>query len=110
MSQEAETLGLAQSTLEAIGPPVYLSREEMPEALADEHFVLDLIASTGVAGYGTNATTKRVQVTAYARTRTRTLQMTAEARNALFGAGFRFIQQRPALDADVYGEISEYRR
>ncbi len=110
MAQEAETLGLAQAALETLDIPAYISREEMTSDLLADHFVIDLIASTGVAGYGTNATTKRVQVTAYAKTRTRTLQLTDMARNALFSAGFRFVQQRPALDPDVYGEISEYRR
>ncbi|MGM9319794.1 hypothetical protein [Deinococcus aquaticus] len=103
-----DTLALARDILLALpGVPPVLMRGQ-PDPGGDQVIVLDRVADTGAGGYGRAATTKLIQVTCYAPSVQRALELTAQTRSALAGAGFSFVASRPAPDGS--GELSEYRR
>ena len=111
MADEYGTLRLAAAALLDLLPDVYLERQQLPDPPPERLVLLDLVAATSRPTYGrSDLTTKRVQVTCYAQTRQDVLRLNEDARRAMLGVGFSFIQQRPALDPDTYGEISEYRQ
>lgn len=114
MAQELEALDLMCTVAQGVCPHVYVAGQHIPgpddnppAVEPDELIVLDLVTATGIGGAGT---TKRFQATAYAKSRTRSLQLADELRTALRGAQFGFIGQRRALDPDKFGELMEYRR
>lgn len=72
-----------------------------------EVIVLDRVANTALPSYGRTPTTKRIQVSVYAATTARALELTEDVRTALAQVGQRFIQSRPT--PDLVGELSEYR-
>jgi hypothetical protein len=87
-------------------PPVLLRGDE--DRGGEELIMLDRVSDTAQVQYGSTPTSKRLQVTCYARTIARALELTTEARTAMSSAGFGFVSSRPAPDDT--GEISEYRR
>ncbi|EYB67413.1 hypothetical protein DEIPH_ctg041orf0009 [Deinococcus phoenicis] len=89
-------------------PPVLLPGDEDPDT--PEVIVLDWVSNTGLPQYGGTPTSKRVQVTAYAATLARALELSEQARTAMREAGFGFLASRPAPDPDAIGVISEHRR
>lgn len=110
MADLLSTLADARAALLGIpnAPPVLIRGD--PDPGGDEVMVLDRISDTGLPQYGSTPTVKRVQVTCYAATLARALDLTRQARRALELRGFTFIQSRPAPDPDAVGELAEYRR
>ncbi|WP_235910564.1 hypothetical protein [Deinococcus kurensis] len=109
MADMLATLALARSVLTALPgfPPVVVRGQEADPG-GEEGVVIDRVADTGVGMYGRAASTKRMQVTVFAQTAERALNLTSEVRAALAEAGFTYLGSRPALDGA--GELSEYRR
>ncbi|GGN32265.1 hypothetical protein [Deinococcus daejeonensis] len=106
-----DVLADARTALMALGPPVFLAADQDPAGEQPEVIVLDRVSDTRIPTYGLGAiSTKRVQVTCYAPTLARALDLTTQAAAALAPLGLRFIQSRPAPDPDFIGQISEYRR
>lgn len=99
----------ARTALMAIGPPVLLPGDPEPVPEPAEVIILQPVADTRLPGYGTEASTKRVQVTCYAPTVKRALTLDATARTALAPTGLRWLASRPAADPDQVGYLSEYR-
>lgn len=110
MADLLSTLADARAALLSIGgvPPVLIRGD--PDPGGDEVIVLDRISDTGLPQYGRTPTVKRMQVTCYAATLARALDLTQQTRRALAQRGFTFIQSRPASDPDAVGELAEYRR
>ncbi|WP_143342036.1 hypothetical protein [Deinococcus indicus] len=108
MADMLDTLALARDTLLALPdvPPVLMRGQ--PDPGGEEVIVLDRVADTGAPGYRRAATAKLLQITCYAPSVQRALELTALARSALAEVGFGFIGSRPAPDGT--GELSEYRR
>lgn len=109
MTDMFTTLALARSTLTALPdfPPVVVRGQEADPG-STEGVVIDRVADTGVGMYGRAASTKRVQITVFAETTERALNLTSEVRAALAEAGFSYLGSRPAPGGS--GELSEYRR
>lgn len=107
MADMLDTLALARDTLLARGglPPAFIRGDDDP---GGEVIVLDRVSDTARAAYGGRATTKFIQVSVYAESLARALELTTTTRIALGHAGFRFLQSRPAPDAT--GEVSDYTR
>lgn len=107
MADLLDTLASARSALLNIpnGPPVVLRGSPDPEG--EEVIVLDRVSDTSLPSYGRRATRKLIQVSCYAGTLARALELTSQARTALDRVGLRFVQSRPAPDG--VGEISDYR-
>lgn len=105
-----DTLSDARMALMAIGPPVYIAGDPDPPG-EGELIVLQDVADTALPQYGRRASTKRLQVTCWAATKARSLELTELARDALNGVGLRYLQSRPAADpSGAVGTLSEYRR
>lgn len=99
--------------LMALGPPapaVLLPGDPEPVPEPAEVIILQPVADTRLPSYGTEASTKRVQVTCYAPTVKRALALDSAARAALAAAGLRWIASRPAPDPEAVGMLPEYRR
>lgn len=103
-----DVLADARTALLDLGPPVKIAGD--PDPGGDEVLVLEAVADTRVPSYRTEASTKRIQVTCYAATLQRTLELTDAARAALASVGLRWIASRPAPDPEKIGTLSEYRR
>lgn len=100
----------AFTALDAIGPPVLIAGDPDPPGRQAEVLILQPVSDTARPTYGLQTSNKRVQVTAYAETLTRALELTEQARTALRSVGLRYIGSRPAPDPDLNGMLSEYRR
>lgn len=105
-----DVLADARTALMALGPPVLLAGDPDLEGEQAEVIILQPISDTALPSYGRRPTTKRVQVTCYAPTLDRALELTEQARSALNAVGLRHIQSRPAPDPDYVGQLSEFRR
>ena len=105
-----DVLADARTALMALGPPVVLAADQDPPGEQTEVIVLDRVADTPLGTYGLRASTKRIQVTCYAATLTRALDLTTQAADALRPLRLRWIGSRPAPDPDFIGQISEYTR
>lgn len=110
MASLLDTLISARAALLSIPdhPPVLMRGDADPGA--GEVVILDRIADTARRHYGGMTTSKLIQVSCYAPTVARALTLSNTARAALTGAGFRFLQSRPAPDPDATGEVSDYAR
>ncbi|AWN24005.1 hypothetical protein DKM44_12825 [Deinococcus irradiatisoli] len=107
MSGELSTLADARNALLPLGKPVVIT--SAPDPAGDEVIVVQLIASTARSSYGLqDRTSKLLQVSCYAASRTAAMLLEEQARAVLIAAGFHLIQQFPAPDG--FGEIVEYRR
>lgn len=105
-----DVLADARTALMALGPPVFLAGDPDLEGEQAEVIILQPVSDTALPSYGLTPTLKRVQVTCYATTLARALELTDLARSVLGAVGLRFIQSRPAPDPDYVGQVSEYRR
>lgn len=94
----------------ALGPPVHLAGDPDPPG-EPELIVLQDVSDTALPTYGLRVSTKRLQVTCWAATKQRSLELTELARDALSRAGLRHLQSRPAADpSGAVGTLAEYRR
>ena len=100
----------ARGALLELGVPVLLPGDPEPVPEPPEVIILQPVSDTRLPSYGTEASTKRVQVTCYARTMKRSLALDAAARTALASVALRWLASRPAPDQDSIGHLSEYRR
>lgn len=105
-----DVLADARAALMALGPPVLLAGDPDPEGETPEVIVLQPVSDTALPTYGRQASAKRVQVTCYAPTLARALELTTAAADALRPLRLRFIQSRPAPDPDHIGQVSEFTR
>lgn len=105
-----DALADARTALRTLGPPVLLAGDPDPPGEQAEVLILQPVSDTALPSYGLRPTLKRVQVTCYAATLARALDLTTAAADALRPLGFRFIASRPAPDPDAIGQVSEYRR
>lgn len=110
MTTMLETLRLAREALESIPdfPPVAFRGG--PLSNADEIVVLDRVAATAVSSYGGTSDRNQVQVSCYASSLLRTLELNDLVKAALQAAGFRYKQSRPLPDEQGYGEASDFER
>lgn len=105
-----DVLADARTALMALGPPVALRSDPDPRGTEAEVIVLDRVSDTPLGTYGLQVSAKRIQVTCYAATLTRALDLTTQAADALRPLRLRWIGSRPAPDPDFIGQISEYTR
>ncbi|MFC4426205.1 hypothetical protein [Deinococcus navajonensis] len=105
-----DVLADARTALATIGPPVFLASDPDPPGEQVEVIVLDRVSDTSLGTYGLRVSTKRIQVTCYAATLARALELTAAAEEALRPLKLRLIQSRPAPDPTYIGQLSEFRR
>lgn len=91
------------------GPPVVLRGQEDPGG--DEVIVLDRVAETAVRMSGGSASSNLIQVSCYAKTPERVLQLTQQVRATLEAAGLFWLQSRPApSNPGEFGESSDFER
>ena len=105
-----DALADARTALMAIGPPVHIAGDPDPPDEQTELIVLQDVSDTALPTYGLRVSTKRLQVTCWAATKSRALELTELARTALAEVGLRYLQSRPAPDPVAIGHLSEYRR
>lgn len=110
MPDLSTTLTDAYAALTGLDPPapVLLAGDPDPDGEQPELIILQDVSSVQVGTYGLDARDNRIQITCYAQTKLAALGLEARALAALRGAGFRFLQSRPA-PAEI-GQLSEYRR
>lgn len=110
MTTMLDTLALARQALQAIPDFPAVALRGGPLSSADELVVLDRVVATAVSSYGGTAERNQVQVSCYAATLERTLELNDMAKAALQAVGFRYKQSRPLPDEQGYGEASDFER
>lgn len=105
-----DALADARAALMTLGPPVHIAGDPDPPG-EPELIVLQDVSDTALPTYGLRVSSKRLQVTCWAATKARSLELTELARTALATVGLRHLQSRPAADPDgAVGTLSDYRR
>ena len=94
------------AALGSIGPPVRLDADDSPGT--PEVIVLALVSDTARPAYGGTPTDTLIQVTCYAQTLLRAIQLDKLVRAALDGVGLTHRQARRAPDPDSIGMLSEF--
>lgn len=106
MADPSILLPAAYAALGAIGPPVRMDGD--PDPGGDEVIVLALVSDTTRPAYGGTPSDTLIQVTCYAATDLRALQLDRLARTALDGIHLTHRQMRRAPDPDSIGYLSEF--
>lgn len=106
MPDLATLLPAAYNALRTIGPAVHLERDPNPGT--PEVIVLALVSDTSRPAYGGVPTDTLLQVSVYAQTTLRAIQLDTLARTALGSIGLTHRQMRPAPDPDSLGYISDF--
>ncbi|MHA0041507.1 hypothetical protein [Deinococcus sp. PEB2-63] len=106
MADPSILLPAAYAALGAIGAPVRMDGD--PDPGGDEVIVLALVSDTTRPAYGGTPSDTLIQVTCYAATDLRALQLDRLARTALDGIHLTHRQMRRAPDPDSIGYLSEF--
>lgn len=106
MPDLATLLPAAYTALLGVGPPVRIDADDSPGT--PEVIVLALVSDTSRPAYGGTPTDTLIQVSVYAETTLRALQLDTLARAALAPVGLTHVQMRPAPDPDSLGYISDF--
>jgi hypothetical protein len=102
----ATLLPAAFTALNGIGPPVRIDADDSPGT--PEVIVLALVSDTSRPAYGGTPTDTLIQVTCYAETLLRAIQLDKLARTALGSIGLTHRQALRAPDPDSIGMLSEF--
>lgn len=106
MADLSTFLPTVYAALGSIGPPVRLDADDSPGT--PEVIVLALVSDTARPAYGGTPTDTLIQVTCYAQTLLRTIQLDKLVRQRLDGVGLTHRQARRAPDPDSIGMLSEF--